>query len=895
MTNNAENIHSDTSETPWSPPPADRIREALVYERTQRLPTVTRTIILKLHKPSRRKERALLWAQIHVTNMTAHILETLREDPEQFREDGAFACVVEMLSRKAQGEKGDRTQVLADILSECFLQGAKHRPKRPKLHWKQRRAQVMAIFQRHSASYRPKKPPKIVKRRPAIVPKLTEADFPLTGVLRSGVFRQDAGSILNWYLRIIGEDPEGEVIESSSEVDSKTSAIKNLMPIEVPDMATIHASWAAQRRVYETAAQTIVPFGRHRGKTLEIVGKREVRWIRERLVSQQVIESILKHITVLLHPEWASATELRASKQARHPWRRRTNLQRATRAGRLIQRTFDTLQPLIRLDTLNTDELQILQSELEEMRQFGIEFDKIRNAVEIFLQPAPPRYPTVQSIVAGAQRQAVTAAYHKALSTLQTDVLDVEREATVVTELLQAESALDTIDLQPLNFKRTMRPPKPNLSFALLYSVSKPSKELLQHKYRRMSSVKREARIAEVLDEGEIYTYVLAVVVHSEAAFRGEDAVEQFVSEVKPGLFYVNFPETPFISSEDMKLLLFPLECGKEYHEEQFLRSIIDRQRKQQQMMYVQEQEKRVQNPVTLDVEPSLPSSKKRKKRPLIQSPADCLPESAIGSARLVSQRTFAGHYEFYVHLPIENQTVYREHLPETVIGIHEHRRGYSYAVLDLAGNFLTTNDVFIPSHVQFKEGDVSYSDNYVFEVVKQMISLATCEDRPDAVIGLEGTMWKKQNVHLSHEQNREQFSRPSKKVATTLKYKASVAGLIRPFLGINVSLQRCSHCGIKREQGTKNIYPKTEVCPSCGSLELQQTSLDASSLHCAKCKSVSQAHEPWFVCDSCGHRQLARFNTAVVIAQYTLSKIISRYETRGKQKYRKRRTVSKK
>jgi hypothetical protein len=148
-----------------------------------------------------------------------------------------------------------------------------------------------------------------------------------------------------------------------------------------------------------------VPFGRHRGKTLRQVGKREVRWLRDRLIAEEVARETLQHIEVLLEPE-RSANEpeqQRAARQARHPWRRQTGIQRKTWVSRAFQRSLDVKAPLVRLKTLSTAELLPLQAELEEMLEFSIQFAAIRDAVDLFLSPAPARYPTVHALLTDEQ------------------------------------------------------------------------------------------------------------------------------------------------------------------------------------------------------------------------------------------------------------------------------------------------------------------------------------------------------------------------------------------------------------------------------------------------------------------------------------------------------------
>ncbi|NNJ11675.1 hypothetical protein EKD04_015170 [Chloroflexales bacterium ZM16-3] len=373
-------------------PSEDRIRDALEAALSKRPRTVCRMIVLKLHRPSRRKEHALLWAQVHVTNMTAHILETLREEPGEVRYDRALACIREMYSRKAQGESGQRTQVLADILSQSFRAGPKHRRKRPKAAVVKRIARM--VNAKKVKGYRRKKRRHILKVKPVEVLKLTSVDYPVAGPLRDGVFRQVALMLLNWHIRILGLEEEADDDDSGSGSQAAESGTTEV----VPDIAKVHAIWAERTNRYAEASTTLVPFGRYRGKTLAETGKREVRWLQERLISHQVVKETLEHIEVLLNQTISDEESVRSARRARHPWRRQSNLERAPRANRITQRGFDRRQPLIRLEALNNDELCRLRAELWEMQGFEVQFDAIRAAVDVFLGSAPPRYPTVRPI-----------------------------------------------------------------------------------------------------------------------------------------------------------------------------------------------------------------------------------------------------------------------------------------------------------------------------------------------------------------------------------------------------------------------------------------------------------------------------------------------------------------
>jgi transcription elongation factor Elf1 len=335
-------------------------------------------------------------------------------------------------------------------------------------------------------------------------------------------------------------------------------------------------------------------------------------------------------------------------------------------------------------------------------------------------------------------------------------------------------------------------------------------------------------------------------------------------------------------------VLLFPVECGEHYHEQEFLRSIIDRQLQRQETGFLalhekQRKEQARKAAARQKAGGETPQQDDEKKLP--ESKEAYFPRNApLGSARIISERTRYGYYDFYIHIPVKDETPRLVRTIRTVLGFHEHAYGYSYARIDFEGNVLQVGDVAIAPHALPKEGDTSYSDNYVYETVKAMIALARPGINSDtpantgAIIGIEHAAWKKQRVTLSREQNRLQFARPSRKIATVLGYKAPQVGLPRPLDRI-VSPKQCSACSVRRDASLSNIYPKTERCPTCGSTKLEETGPGSGELQCEACASIWQEYEPWFVCPSCGHRQMARLNTAIVVAQSTLTGFVTYYK----------------
>lgn len=832
-------------------PSRDRIHAAIEAAQASRPRSVCRTIKLKLHKPSRRKERALLWAQAHVTNMTAHILETLREEPGEVRNDRALACLHEMYARKAQGESGSRTQILADILSAGFRGGAKRRRKRPKIANIQR---ITSLAKSNKARrYRLKKRRHIHKSKPLEVQKLTSHDYPIAGPLRDGVFRQVALILINWHLRILGREEETEDGDSGSGSPGDESS----PPDSVLDIAKVHTIWAERTSRYKQAAATLVPFGRHRGKPLSEVGKRDVRWLQERLISDGMAKEAIEHIEVLLNQSVSDEEAVHRARRAKHPWRRRSHLERSPRANRITQRSLDERQPLIRLEALSRDELYRLREELWEMQTFAEEFAAIREAVDLFLSSAPASYPTVHTIATGAQRQALVNSYEEALTELQERFPEqAEIETELVQTLTQRASDLGHDELQPLSFKRTMRPPGQRTSFALLYSTATPEQSALERKYGRMPRRKRAQKVAQVMNEGLLYTYVLAVVVHGAGAFKGEEPAERFTPDVRPGLFYVNYPETPFSAPRGSSVLLFPLEFGEKYQEQQFLRHVLEVQREAQHLKYQK-------------------SLRSKRPKPI----ATCLPEATISSARITSERTKEGLYDFYLHLPIKTKLLNSTEPLSNVIGIYEHSHGYSYAVLDFDGKVLDTGEVAIPDHVQPKATAATYSDNYVFETVKQIVCLAAPAGKPKALLGIRPMDWTKAGTSLSRDQNRLLFRRPSMKVATVLEYKALLAGLPRSRIVWGISPRECSRCSERRDYGSPTHRARASECPECGNTTLEVSG--EGEFHCTACDAMWTEDELWFHCEQCGHRQRSRLNTAVVVARNLLTQVVERYEER--------------
>lgn len=736
----------------WPIPSQDAIKAALAAIYRKQPEQVCLTLTFKLLTRSRRKEAALLRAQRYATNMTAAILERLRVDPVLVAEThhkqqyGAFQLLVDMLDAKEQKtKKGTDLQVLAGMLSS--------------------------------------------KYKTELSPKA----FPLTGTLREGVYKECSRILLAWYQKIL-----------IYKIGPLPKFVAPSTPLQAADL---YQHWSNQWSIYNTAAATIIPYGRYKDEQLQTAGKRAVRWLRERLPEPTTIDATLEQLDILLNQERYKPTDIQKAKQAKHPWRRIPKRPQAVRALRGNQQIFDPQRPLIRLGLLDRKAWMYLRDELLELQQFSEKFDEIRQAVEIFLNSRPPSYPAVYPVPIDEAQQALQqhkydttlswfrsafpskATFNNILEYDASDLAELENSARA--EFLAAAHSIMTEKLQPLSFPRAIRPP----------SWSTKSDRFL---------TKWDA--FALLYNNRTFEYILAVNVD------GASTKQPTTINIRDHLYYINFPETPFELTEQTSIMLFPLECGEKYHELQFLRPAIERQRLAQQQRYADQP----QDAATL------------------QAIEDCLPKGIINSARLTSERNEKGYHDFYIHVSIRIPTPGRPAFPEHIIGFHEHQTGYSYAVINLRGEEVACGELVIPDHVLLDQQRGTYSDNYVYEVAHAMLRLATTHD---ALIAVEDAIWKR-NASISRGRNRQQYGRPRKKLIDVLKYKAPLKGLAPAWSTSDVSPTR--DCGQCRNRLTKGM---------------------------------NGVQKEYFSCHHCQTRRSSHENTALVVARRTLEQLDDHYK----------------
>jgi hypothetical protein len=321
--------------------------------------------------------------------------------------------------------------------------------------------------------------------------------------------------------------------------------------------------------------------------------------------------------------------------------------------------------------------------------------------------------------------------------------------------------------------------------------------------------------------------------------------------------------------------MLLPLEWGERSNRRRFreqrqplLRQIIDQQREKQQALHKTISTE--DNPVPIEL---------------------CLPnEVPFSSARLVMEWNEQGEPEFFLHMPVTMPADHPMHIPQTVMGFHEHDEGYRFAELQLDGTVVYIGDLTIPKHVDPAQG-AKRSDNYQYEVAHAIVRQAGT-----AYIGLEATGWKKGQPELSRAHNRMVFGRPSVAILKTLQNKGRQSRVLEPREVTGVSpAYECHACGVQHPETSRCLERRVFVqcpLPNCQTRQLRQ--MEDVEQRCIRCAHVWKVEAgtidgvQYFVCPTCQHPALpARYNTAIVVAKATLCQLIPPLQEREKARRR--------
>jgi hypothetical protein len=306
----------EKQEAPRTLPSVAEIEEALAWFCARAQKPVTTTFILKARKPScQTKVPQLLDKHIYVTNLKHRILEHYRERLDRQRDDGAIALVL----RAQQLGKG-RDQALGEIIEKEYVR-----------------------------------------------PGLTDEDYRYHARLRQDTCTDVARILIAWVQKITGtvlsratlktdEDKAKEKAQHAAEPAStqappaprkkqKRSAIRRLSRQKRDHpmmMEEAYAAWKQKRQRWERTAAIPIPFGRHKETPLGDIGRREARWLMERLLPMDEIQKTLEFVEHLIQNPDARTEEIAYEE---HPYVRDSGREfkhrRAVHANRLLQRLLD--------------------------------------------------------------------------------------------------------------------------------------------------------------------------------------------------------------------------------------------------------------------------------------------------------------------------------------------------------------------------------------------------------------------------------------------------------------------------------------------------------------------------------------------------------------------------
>lgn len=573
-----------------------------------------------------------------------------------------------------------------------------------------------------------------------------------------------------------------------------------------------------------------------------------------------VAVAALKSVEVLLYPELHSDDEIQAARNTPHPWWRGKKRRGVTRT-RPAQYRKHSLKRITYLWELSKSDLQNLRRQLREQLAHSAAFETIRQYIDRFLDQAPPSYPQVDDPLFTASEiyqlpfeahvpflqsyEGRLDLYFKALDwfydfrpsrtgaeeedDFAEKLYDVETLAA--RELEQAAANLQASDLQPIWFKRTMGVYPYPKAFTLLFYERKPK-------------------------EKEGYRYIFGCDLTGETAPERDALTQRERSNLPEKQYFVNFPRHEFVSSQDSPILFFPTEIGDDY-QGAILRDLVQRQRG-----------------ITIKCKNDCPAEQTGEHLPT------CAPEAVISTATIIAEQRSFGRTSWYVHLPVPQFAHPCKTRPNAIIGLHEHQGQYSFAVTDFDGTVIDIGEISIPDHVGPKTRKGQTSDNFAFEVAWAIIKQSRTTQYV-AYIGIEDTAWKREQVSIGADENREKFAFPRERIIEIVQYKAATEGLLVPIRVRRIAPTRdCGHCGHRAEVGSAIRLYAVKHCFYCWAFGIRHDLTSEVSMagdvvqRCTTCSRTWKVKEPKYTCLRCGWEQHARYNAAIVAARRMLDQL---------------------
>jgi hypothetical protein len=849
------------------------------------------TVVFKIQLHSRRYEHAFDSMMIYNTRFARRVTEALREtseEPGESSSDGRpriFDLIATVLRKRQTGEaKGKIPRLLANELS-VFVNSVLREP----------------------------------------------GDEAFSTHMREGFYSKCAVMLMNWCANFVPELDE----QNKAIWQLLTEQIDALPP--VPSTDDLRARWLVRIQQYERDLEEQMPFGKQEGEPLERVGKRDLRWLHERLLTEAQIETCLDATEILLGIKpYETSAELDRAKLTPHPYLKRTKRQRGVR----MQLSQTYIPPVagntVYLGELLPEQLDHFRNDVLDQQYRRETYEQIRASVERLLNERPPGYPTIKPLQMPnadprtsngtrpfAQALKRLAGYYPARASARPkskkgknagDDEYTDEELRAIESNARDEVNRTAHELHPytfpVHFKRTTIPGSNTNTFSLLYD------------YRTEA-------------------YVLALSFQGQ---RLDPAIGKFTPQVGPYLHYINYPGMPFKAPLQTSMLLCSLEYAEDYQGRILRRyrrerahvqvdtrqlaaeveqRVADALEQHQQKVNQKEQKPR-SRPETVQQREQR-EQKEAAQRDVLQTRLETRAwkqvlatelaklgkvdkEHTIAELTITCDLDRAGNLAYYAHLPVPLRVEACRVLPACVLGIHEHATGYSYALLSLAGDVLDVGDLAIYHGVLPVEGDTTYNPNYADEVAHAIVTLAA---RHNAVIGIEDTSYLR-TISTSRTRNRRVLGRPSATVFKTVAYKADAAiislkqrrrpphiragtvsrkrphryraapvtGMLPPQEIGNISPPSdCSACMTRLPEKKKGTRQQLFVtCPTCKNRQVfEQTDDYVQECQQAACQTIWRPDAIWideeFVCPLCdAPPRLARFNTAILVAQQTLA-----------------------
>jgi hypothetical protein len=720
--------------------------------------------------------------------------------------------------------------------------------------------------------------------------------YPLSAVLRLSIFQDCAESILSWCQLIV--DYRVEQIKNRYPLPAQEEGEKTYCRIDlfrgkrVIHISLIYALWSLEDIAYRAAAATPVPIGPDIGKTLgnpepqhhskhrrsrsivgwrhtsvrsnRILGKRGTRRLKQWLLPPQVIAETLEHLDVLMYPESYSTDRIEEAKKAPHPyWTRKRRHHRSVKAVRPAQFQAQSAKTPVRLGQMTVQQRNLLRDQIREQRAYAPRFDEIKQSIDRFLQPAPPAYPSVAPLiftegevqrlpfeawVAKSERiEARKSAYDQDLNWFDHSVTSrprpddeyraedaYEAETRAVIRLEQSAVRLERAELQPIYFYRTMSSDGKTKAFTVLT-------------YQRV----RNGHLSD--------RYIFACQLVGEEAEERTALIGRERNETNEQRRFVNFPEYKFEQQEDSSLVFYAVEIGDKY-QGRILQEI---------------QERQLRAPLECKKDCTFVTSGIHL--------SGCAPTAVITTATIKPESDTNRRVHWYAHLPVPIPTHPCLTNPKAVIGFHEQKGHYYFAVIDLLGKLIDVGELAVPEHVGEHTRRGRTSDNFAFEMAWAMLRQSRT-DSYTAYIGIENTDWKRGTIALSANENREVFAFPRERIFEIVKYKAAQEGLLIPTKVRGVAPTRdCGHCGHRMDHTNTIRLRPVQRCFSCQALD-RSHSLEPvvnaitgnKQFSCRGCHRIWEAKEPQFKCTHCRTQQHSQYNAAITVARRALDRLVA-------------------